>query len=94
MFAFYLPSVYNGCMFDNARFEDIDKWASKRVNEIFSDPSRHTFEPFSRQDLRDGWATRWRGRKGARLVRLPNGSRRCIHCGTAKHGHAKETERL
>lgn len=81
-------------MADAYDFAQMDKWAQGRINDVFGNPAKHRFEPYSRQDLRDGWATRWRGRKGARVIRLPNGSRKCIHCGTAKHGHAKETEQM
>lgn len=80
-------------MADAYDFAQIDRAMSRRLDGIYSDPKRHRFSPRWKADV--GETTRYgnvRNVKG--LARNSAGSRVCVHCGTAKHGHAKKDDLL
>ena len=72
---------------DAYEYEKIDREMSKRIDTIYSDPSRHKFyseyEHSVNQDMRGPRGGKIRGRKTF-----------CRHCGNKANGHAAVDEQL
>lgn len=68
-------------------FRQADKEMSRRVDEIYGDPKRHTFYScFQADEDIDRVGPRGGKSRGRKTI--------CVHCGTKRKGHAENTEQL
>lgn len=72
-------------MYDKWKYYEIDKAMSEKLEAIFSDPKRHTF-----QSCHDAQA----GERGVRGGKIRGLKKKCFHCGNKEKGHAEITENL
>lgn len=68
-------------------YEAIDKYMSRRCEEVFSDPKRHAFSSeFAEDEAMDT--------RGPRGGKIRGRKTRCVHCGQKPAVHATTTEPL
>lgn len=72
---------------DHDRFYETDKAISKRLNAIYSDPTRHKFVSCFEMDEQED-------RRGPRGGKIRGRKTICGHCGFPEPGHAFKDEQI